>query len=52
MLADLAAFIGHLAVGGDDGVADGTFGLAFQGASDVAAESRQAVCYGAILWVC
>ena len=52
MLAGLAALIRHLAVRGDDGVAYGAFCLAFQGAGDVAAEGRQAVCYGAILGGC
>jgi hypothetical protein len=38
VLASLAAFIRHLLVGRDYGVADRAFGLAFEGASYVLAE--------------
>lgn len=49
MLASLAPLIGHLLVAGNDGVADGAFGLALERTSDVAAEGKETVCYGAVL---
>lgn len=46
----MALLVGHLAVGGDDGVADGALGLAFERADDVAAEGCQAVDDAAVLF--
>ena len=43
ILARAAALVGQLLVGADDGVADCAFGLAFEGAEDVAAEGEEAV---------
>ena len=43
VLARPATLVGELFVGADDGVADCAFGLAFQGADDVAAVGEEAV---------
>lgn len=49
ILAGLAPLIGHLLVSRDDGVADGAFALALQGAYHVASERSQAINDASIL---
>jgi len=49
VLARAALFAGQLLVSADDRVADGTLGLAFQGADDVAAPSNDAIDQVAVL---
>lgn len=43
VLAGPALLVGHLLIAADDAVADGTLGLTFHGANDVASESCQTV---------
>lgn len=49
VLARLTSLVGHLLVSADDGIADGTLGLAFQRADDVLAENEEAVSDATIL---
>lgn len=49
VLASLASLVWHTFIAGDNGVADRTLGLPFQGRYDVLLEYTEAIGYGAVL---
>lgn len=49
ILASSTPFVRHSFVSRDDRVADGTFALSLQSASNVLTERVESICYGSIL---